>query len=144
MNFPLIEKRLLPTGHNLTTKILVLDYDNTLSDLLNLALEPMLFKIIPVHNSNDLLSELKGDKPDVLVVDPAINGVEAWEVCQEVRKYSRVPILALSAINKPGIVARALDSGVDDYLIKPIQAKVLVAHLNRLTRRARAEMQASA
>jgi PleD family two-component response regulator len=55
-----------------------------------------------------------------------------------------VPILVLSALNKPGAVAQALDEGADDYLIKPVPSGVLVAHLKNLIRRARVEREASA
>jgi len=81
--------------------------------------------------------------PDVIILDLFMPGLDGWQVCKSIREYSQVPILVLSAINKPGTVAKALDEGADDYLIKPVPSGVLVAHLNNLIRRARAERDAN-
>jgi DNA-binding response OmpR family regulator len=61
-------------------------------------------------------------------------------VTKAIRGFSSVPILVLSAVSKPEMVAKALDEGADEYLIKPMPSSVLVAHLKRLARRARAEV----
>jgi DNA-binding response OmpR family regulator len=61
--------------------------------------------------------------------------MDGWEVCHEIRKFSQVGILMLSAINKPGMVTQALDEGADDYLLKPMPSGVLIAHLKKLIRR---------
>ena len=71
---------------------------------------------------------------------PEMNGTE---VCREIRAFSQVPILVLSAVSKPGMVAQALDEGADDYLLKPITSSVLIARLKRLVWRARAEQAAN-
>ena len=68
--------------------------------------------------------------------------MDGWEVCKAIRSFSLVPILVISAINKPGMVAKALDEGADDYMLKPMTSSVLIAHLKRLAWRARAERQA--
>ncbi len=62
-------------------------------------------------------------------------GMDGWQVCSEVRKFSSVPIVIFSALDNPGLVASALDAGADDYLVKPVPSGVLIAHLNKLTRR---------
>ncbi len=69
-------------------------------------------------------------------------GMDGWQVCTEVRAFSDVPILILSALDSPGMVASALDAGADDYLVKPVPSGVLLAHLNNLNRRAIAEKKA--
>ena len=53
-----------------------------------------------------------------------------------------MPVLVLSAVNNPGMVAQALNSGADDYLTKPMKSSVLIAYLNKLARRGRAELEA--
>jgi DNA-binding response OmpR family regulator len=77
--------------------------------------------------------------PDVVILDLMMPGMDGWQVCAEVRSFSSVPILILSALDSPGMVASALDAGADDYLVKPVPSGVLIAHLNTLTRRAGAE-----
>ena len=61
--------------------------------------------------------------------------MDGWEICKEVRSFSQVPIIVLSALNDPSMVASVLDAGADDYLTKPTPSRILVAHINRLTRR---------
>jgi DNA-binding response OmpR family regulator len=62
-------------------------------------------------------------------------GMDGWQVCNQIRSFSKVPILVFSALDSPGMVASALDAGADDYLVKPVPSGVLIAHLNKLTRR---------
>ena len=78
-------------------------------------------------------------RPDVIILDLMMPEMDGWQVCNTIRKSSHVPILILSALDNPGMVARALDAGADDYLIKPVPSGVLIAHLNNLVRRARVE-----
>ncbi|NIR64956.1 MAG: response regulator, partial [candidate division Zixibacteria bacterium] len=81
-------------------------------------------------------------KPDIVIVDLLMPDMDGWQVCREIRKFSQVPIIILSVLNKPEMVAKALDLGADDYLIKPVGAKLLEARINTLTRRAEAEKSA--
>ena len=77
--------------------------------------------------------------PDVFVIDLTITGDEGWRICREIRSLSKMPILVLSLIDKPGMVEHTLDAGADEYLLKPIAPNLLVARINTLVRRARAE-----
>jgi len=81
--------------------------------------------------------------PDVVVLDLLMPDMSGSEVCREIRAFSQVPILVLSAVSKPGMVAQALDEGADDYLLKPITSSVLIARLKRLVWRSRAELAAN-
>jgi DNA-binding response OmpR family regulator len=80
-------------------------------------------------------------RPDVMVVDLLMPGMDGLHVCREVRKFSSVPILVLSAFSKPAAITQALDEGADDFLIKPMKNNVLIASINKLARRARAEQE---
>ena len=68
-------------------------------------------------------------------MDLMLPEMDGWAVCREVRSFSNVPILILSALNDPATVASILDAGADDYLTKPTVSAVLVAHINKLARR---------
>lgn len=124
------------------TRVLVVDDDKEMTDLLKLILEPSLFEVYVAHSGKEGLETARKVKPDVMVMDLLMPDMDGWQVCREMRKFSRMPILVLSAINKPGMAARALDEGADDYLPKPITSSVLIAHLKKLARRARAEQDA--
>jgi DNA-binding response OmpR family regulator len=125
------------------TKVLVVDDDTEMTDLLKLILEPNSFEVLAVNVGKDAVQLVQEYNPDVIILDLLMPGMDGWEICEEIRKFSPVPILVLSAISKPGMAARALDAGADDYLLKPTPSGVLVAHLNRLARRARAEHDAN-
>jgi two-component system KDP operon response regulator KdpE len=79
----------------------------------------------------------------VIILDLVMPGVNGWQIGKAIREFSNIPILVLSALDKPEVVTSALDEGADDFLLKPVSMEILVAHLNKLTRRARAEMEAT-
>lgn len=75
------------------------------------------------------------EKPDLITLDLMMPDMSGWEVCKAIRQFSSAPILILSALDSPGLVATALDAGADDYMIKPVTSSSLMAHINRLVRR---------
>lgn len=125
------------------TRILVVDDDQAMTEMLRLVLEPNAFEVHEAHSGPEGIEATRQLNPEVVVLDLLMPGMDGWEVCKEIRSFSQVPILVLSAISKPGIIARALDEGADDYLLKPMPSSVLIAHLKRLARRARAEQESN-
>lgn len=125
------------------TRVLVIDDDIAVTEMLGVILEPKAFEVVSRHTGEEGISEARRMDPDVIVLDLFMPGMNGWEVCKAIREFSRVPILVLSALSKPGMVIQALDEGADDYLIKPVASSVLVAHINNLTRRSRAEKEAT-
>jgi two-component system, OmpR family, response regulator len=141
-SFTVLDRR-LPIGEDaVLTKVLVVDDDIEMTDLLKIILEPNTFEVVAANSGPEAVELARKLNPDVMVVDLHMPGMDGWQVCKEVRTFSQVPILVLSAISKPSLAARALDEGADDYLIKPMTSGVLIAHLKKLTRRARAEKEA--
>lgn len=119
------------------TNILVIDDDIALTETLKMILAPKEYNIIVANNGIEGVDKARRFNPDVIVLDLFMPGMDGWQVCQEIRKFSFSPILVLSAMSKPGYVVQALNEGADDYLIKPVPSSVLVAHLNNLIRRVR-------
>ena len=116
-------------------KILVIDDDTAVTDLLSLLLKSQGFEVAATNNSNDGLNFIRDDRPDLVVLDLMMPEMDGWEVCKSVRAFSQVPIIILSAQNDPSMIASVLDAGADDYLTKPTPSRVLVAHINRLIKR---------
>lgn len=116
-------------------KVLAIDDDPAMTELLNLLLQSYGFEVIVSNSGEEGIRVIREQTPDVVILDLMMPGMNGWQVCNEVRKFSRVPILILSALDNPGNVASALDAGADDYLVKPVPSGVLVAHINTLTRR---------
>ncbi|MCI0519800.1 MAG: response regulator [Chloroflexi bacterium] len=123
--------------------ILVIDNDDTMTMLLQYLLEPEVFTVSQAVSGPGGIEAARRLNPDVVIIDLTLPDINGWEVCQAIRKFSAVPILVLSADSKPGMVAKALDEGADDYLLKPMTSSVLIAHLKRLIWRGRAERGAS-
>jgi two-component system KDP operon response regulator KdpE len=125
------------------TRVLVVDDDTEMTELLKIILGPQNFELFAANSGSEGIEFARKLNPDVIILDLSLPDMDGWLVCTEIRKFSPVPILVLSAISKPGMVAQALDAGADDYMLKPMTSGVLIAHLNRLARRARAEQEAS-
>jgi two-component system KDP operon response regulator KdpE len=116
-------------------KILVIDDDAAVTDLLSLLLKSQGFDVTATNNSADGLNMIRENQPDMVVLDLMMPEMDGWEVCKTVRTFSQVPIIILSALNDPSMIASVLDAGADDYLTKPTPSRVLVAHINRLINR---------
>jgi len=121
----------------MTVKVLAIDDDSAMTELLILLLRTRGFEVFTSNSGEDGIKKVRELSPDVLILDLMMSSVDGWEVCSKVRKFSKIPILILSALDAPGMVASALDAGADDYLIKPVPSSVLIAHLHNLARRAR-------
>ncbi|HRY91668.1 MAG TPA: response regulator, partial [Candidatus Gracilibacteria bacterium] len=114
-------------------KILVIDDDPAMTELLSLVLAPTKAEII-TSNSGEEGLRLAGEvNPDIVLLDLMMPKMDGWQVTENIRKFSSTPILILSVLDNPGLVAKALDKGADDYLVKPVPSGILIAHINNLT-----------
>lgn len=125
------------------TKILIIDDDSAVTDLLKLMLCQGPFDVNVTNTAKEGIINIKRWKPDVVVLDILMPGEDGWTICKEIRRFSQVPILVMSALNNPGIHTKALEEGADDFLIKPVSKNVLIAHLKKLAWRAQAEAEAA-
>jgi DNA-binding response OmpR family regulator len=116
-------------------KLLLIDDDAAVTDLLTLLLKSQGFEVFATNNSAEGLAMIREVQPDLVILDLMMPEMDGWEVCRSVRQFSQVPIIILSALNDPSMIASVLDAGADDYLTKPTPSRVLVAHINRLTKR---------
>jgi DNA-binding response OmpR family regulator len=119
----------------MTTKVFVIDDDSAVTDLLSVLLNTQGFQVWVTNSSSEGLTQIREKKPDLVILDLMMPEMDGWEVCKAVRAFSDVPIIVLSALNDPSMVASVLDAGADDYLTKPTPSRVLVAHIKRLVDR---------
>lgn len=119
----------------MTTKIFVIDDDSAVTDLLSVLLNTQGFQVWVTNSSSEGLTQIRENAPDLVILDLMMPEMDGWEVCKAVRDFSDVPIIVLSALNDPSMVASVLDAGADDYLTKPTPSRVLVAHIKRLVDR---------
>lgn len=119
----------------MTIKIFVIDDDSAVTDLLSVLLNTQGFQVWVTNSSSEGLTQIREKAPDLVILDLMMPEIDGWEVCKAVRAFSDVPIIVLSALNDPSMVASVLDAGADDYLTKPTPSRVLVAHIKRLVDR---------
>ena len=136
------DARVLPVEIAERTKVLVIDDDEAMTALMRLILEPNAFEVFTANSGQEGVDVARRNQPEAIIVDLMMPGMDGWEVTKHIRSFSQAPILVLSAMSKPGLVAQALDEGADDYLLKPMPSGLLIAHLRSLVRRAHAEKEA--
>ena len=115
--------------------VLTIDDDSAITDLFSIILRTHGFDVISANNSEEGLRLITEKSPDVVTLDLMMPDINGWEMCKRIRTFSKIPILVLSAINDPAMVARVLDAGADDFIVKPVPSAVLIARLHMLLRR---------
>ena len=115
--------------------VLAIDDDYAITELLSIILRSHGFDVLTANNCEDGLQLIAEKSPDVLTLDLMMPNVNGLEMCRKIRGISKIPILVLSAINDPAVVASVLDAGADDFIVKPVPSAVLIARLNMLLRR---------
>lgn len=118
-----------------TAKILVIDDDAAITELMSMLLKTFGFEVLTTNIGEEGIRIAREANPNVILLDLMMPDLDGWQVCKEIRKTSTVPILILSAINDPRMVASVLDVGADDFLVKPVPSGVLVANIKKLIRR---------
>lgn len=127
--------------------VLVIDDQRDLAELVERALMQEGFDVIIATDGASGLSIAKEHHPDLVILDLTMPGMDGLEVCKRLRadpRRGRVPILVLSARASEADRVMGLETGADDYVIKPFGAKELVARVKALLRRAAAPQQAAA
>jgi len=119
----------------LNKKVLVIDDDPAMTDILRLLLQTEVGLVITANSGVEGLELAHQESPDIIILDLMMPQMDGWEVCKLLREFSKVPIIILSALDNPAVVASALDSGADDYLIKPVTSNTLLLHIANLLRR---------
>ena len=119
-------------------KILVVEDDKSISDLITLHLKKNDFEYLVVHNGEDALSNLDNFMPDFIILDWMIPGLSGLEVLRRIRnkqEYKNLPILMLTAKNSEQDKIISFESGLDDYITKPFLPSELIARVKAILKR---------
>ncbi|MBQ9120103.1 MAG: response regulator transcription factor [Lachnospiraceae bacterium] len=116
-------------------KILIVDDDNNIAELISLYLMKECFDTQIVGDGEEAIRQFKEYQPNLILLDLMLPGIDGYEVCREVRKVSKVPIIMLSAKGEIFDKVLGLELGADDYMIKPFDSKELVARVKAVLRR---------
>ncbi len=104
-------------------KVLVVDDDNNICELLKLYLEKEGYGVIVAHDGDEAVVKFNALKPDVVLLDIMLPELDGWQVCREIRKKSNVPIIMITAKSETFDKVLGLELGADDYIVKPFDTK---------------------
>lgn len=116
-------------------KILIVDDDNNIAELISLYLTKECFDTLIVNDGESALESLKTFEPNLILLDLMLPGIDGYEVCRSVRANSNIPIIMLSAKGEIFDKVLGLELGADDYMEKPFDSKELVARVKAVLRR---------
>lgn len=123
------------------TKILIVDDDLALADVLAFTLRRAGLDVVLAHDGRKALEQCAVEQPDLIVLDWTLPHLDGLEVCSRVRADSNVPIIMLTVRNADEDVEAALEAGADEYITKPFSPRQLVARVRAVLRRAVGEPQ---
>ena len=116
-------------------KILIVDDDENIAELISLYLTKECFDTKIVHNGEDALSAFETYNPNLILLDLMLPGIDGYQVCREIRAKSTTPIIMLSAKGEVFDKVLGLELGADDYITKPFDSKEMVARVRAVLRR---------
>ena len=116
-------------------KILIVDDDNNLAELIALYLTKECFETKIVNDGEEALKEFRKFQPDLIILDLMLPGIDGYQVCREIRAKSQTPIIMLSAKGEVFDKVLGLELGADDYIMKPFDSKEMVARVKAVLRR---------
>ena len=116
-------------------KILIVDDDENIAELISLYLTKECFDTMMVHDGEKALVAFESYRPNLILLDLMLPGIDGYQVCREIRTRSSVPIIMLSAKGEVFDKVLGLGLGADDYIMKPFDSKELVARVKAVLRR---------
>lgn len=116
-------------------KILVADDDMNIAELLRLYLEKEGYSVAIASDGERALEKFAEESPDIVLLDIMMPKLDGWQVCREIRKKSNCPIIMITAKGETFDKVLGLELGADDYVVKPFDAKEIVARIKAVMRR---------
>ena len=124
-------------------RILIVDDDNNICELLRLYLEKDGFQTDIVTDGIKAIEVFNSVNPDLVLLDIMLPGMDGWQICREIRKSSQTPIIMLTAKGETFDKVLGLELGADDYITKPFETKEVIARIKAVLRRASANTPAT-
>ncbi|MEI7885157.1 MAG: response regulator transcription factor [Clostridia bacterium] len=115
---------------------LVVEDDKQIRSFISFSLKTKDYQVVEVSTGKEALSVITNDKPDIVILDLGLPDMDGLEVIKQIRSFSDMPIVVVSARDQDQEKIEALDAGADDYLTKPFSINELLARLRVILRRA--------
>lgn len=119
----------------MSQKILVIEDEEGIVHLLNLYLKDAGYSVIAAKDGADGLELHAREHPDLVILDIMLPTIDGFEICRRIRTWSKTPILMLTARSSEDDRIQGLDTGADDYLVKPFSPRELVSRVRAILRR---------
>lgn len=116
-------------------KVLIVDDDLNICELLRLYVEKEDYTVITAHDGEQAIEICNREQPDLVLLDIMLPKLDGWQVCREIRKNSDCPIIMLTAKGEVFDKILGLELGADDYIVKPFEAKEVIARIRAVLRR---------
>lgn len=116
-------------------KVLIVDDDKNICDLLRVYLEKEGYSTIISNEGNEAMVKFNSLNPDIVLLDIMLPGMDGWRICKEIRKASDTPIIMLTAKSEIFDKVLGLELGADDYIVKPFDTKEVLARIKAVARR---------
>jgi DNA-binding response OmpR family regulator len=120
-----------------TASIILVEDDLRLADLVGRYLRQNGFRVQPLHRGDEVMERVLAQSPDLVILDLGLPGQDGFSVCRQLRPLYTKPILILTARDNDADHVLGLELGADDYVIKPVEPRVLMARIQALLRRTR-------
>ncbi|GGL93704.1 DNA-binding response regulator [Streptomyces fumigatiscleroticus] len=117
-------------------RVLIIEDDRAVREGLRLALRRQGHEVAAAATGEDGLERLRSFRPDAVILDLMLPGMPGLEVCRRIRAHDQVPIIMATARGDDADVVVGLEAGADDYVVKPVRARVLDARVRAVLRRA--------
>ncbi len=119
----------------MSKKILIVEDDGNIRELLRLYLEREGYEITEAENGEEGVAQWRKVNPDMILLDVMMPVMDGWEVCKIIRAESKVPIIILTAKGETFDKVNGLEMGADDYIVKPLDMREVVARVRAVFRR---------
>lgn len=119
-------------------KILIVDDDKNICELLRLYMENEGYEVELAYDGEEAVSKFRSFSPDMILLDVMLPKMDGWQVCNEIRKWSEVPIIMITAKGETFDKVLGLELGADDYIVKPFETKEVQARVKAVLRRSHA------
>ena len=116
-------------------KVLAVEDDRNISDLIRMYLEKEGFEVTPAFDGGTAVEKFREIQPDIVLLDIMLPVMDGWAVCAKIRETSKTPIIMLTAKGEVLDKVSGLEMGADDYIVKPFEMKELIARINAVLRR---------
>jgi two-component system, OmpR family, phosphate regulon response regulator PhoB len=129
----------------MNTRVLIVEDDAALAEMLNYNLTSAGFDVVQTGDGDEAITTILDETPDLVILDWMLPNLSGIEICRQIRanpEMKNLPVIMLTAKGEDPDRVRGLDTGADDYVVKPYSPAELIARIKALLRRAHPELQA--